>query len=264
MSGLLAETLALGALAGLLALDSVALMISTFSRPLVAGPLAGALLGDWQAGLAAGALLELLSLSTLPVGSLVPPDVTLAAVFAAAMAVWGVRWGLAPEAAGSLGVLFSGPVALLGARAEIWQRHRMDQVSRELIVALDRGEERALDRGVFKGLSLVILRGTGIAWLLLLPLALLGPGLVGLLSPALREGLAWCWWVLFAGGLACMVDFFWERRHLRWLLAGAVITVLAAYILRLSPTGWLICLGCGSLFVLVWEQRASGLAEGRA
>ncbi len=78
------------------------------SRPVVAAPLAGLLLGDPVTGMWAGALLEILSLHQLPIGASRHWDTGPAAVVAAAAAV------LAP--AGALGalVLALGYGALVG------------------------------------------------------------------------------------------------------------------------------------------------------
>jgi mannose/fructose/N-acetylgalactosamine-specific phosphotransferase system component IIC len=60
------------------------------SRPIVAGPLAGLLLGDPISGMWAGALLEILSLRQLPIGANRGWDTGPAAVAAAAVAaLWG-------------------------------------------------------------------------------------------------------------------------------------------------------------------------------
>ncbi len=257
MTDVLGEVFALGILAGLLSLDATAVMLSVFARPLVAGPLAGAILGNWQAGLAVGTLLELLSLTILPVGSLVPPDATLASIVATAVAVWSGRWGLTPEAAGALGVFLSAGAALWGARAETMQRHWMDKVSQQTVVALEQGDETALGRAVKLGLLAIVTRGALAAWIALGLVVMVGPGLVSHLANGVRLGLAWCWWVLFAGGLACLLDFFWERRHLRWSMIGAGVTVLAAYILRLSPMAWWAWLVAACIVALLWERRAS-------
>jgi len=50
-------------------LDTVSCVQSMISRPIVVGPLAGALLGDPVSGMYAGVLLELVSLNQLPIGA---------------------------------------------------------------------------------------------------------------------------------------------------------------------------------------------------
>lgn len=59
----------LALLGGVMGLDTVSCVQSMISRPIVVGPLAGALLGDPVSGMYAGVLLELVSLNQLPIGA---------------------------------------------------------------------------------------------------------------------------------------------------------------------------------------------------
>ena len=56
-------------------------------RPIVVCPVVGAVLGDFQTGLALGASLELLFLGSVSIGAYVPPDATSAAVLCTAYVV---------------------------------------------------------------------------------------------------------------------------------------------------------------------------------
>jgi PTS system mannose-specific IIC component len=76
-----------GALAVGLGLDRTAAFQFMVSRPIVAGPLTGCLLGDAMAGLQIGGMIELLWLGRLPVGAAVPPDDTQVAIGATVLAV---------------------------------------------------------------------------------------------------------------------------------------------------------------------------------
>ena len=71
-------------LAGLVAvfcgLDRIAAFQFMFSRPIVAGPLTGLVLGEPLIGLQVGMLVELLWLGRLPVGASIPPDDTQIAI----------------------------------------------------------------------------------------------------------------------------------------------------------------------------------------
>ena len=68
-------------------MDGVSFLQSMVARPIVAGPLAGVLVGDPVAGMWAGALLELVSLKQLPVGANRHWDTGPAAVAATVAAV---------------------------------------------------------------------------------------------------------------------------------------------------------------------------------
>ncbi|HEX9874770.1 MAG TPA: PTS sugar transporter subunit IIC [Deferrimonas sp.] len=88
----------IGALIAVVAgLDRTAAFQFMVSRPIVAAPLTGWLLGDAAAGLQVGALVELLWLGRLPVGAAIPPDDTQVAVGATVLAIFFS--GLSPFAA---------------------------------------------------------------------------------------------------------------------------------------------------------------------
>jgi mannose/fructose/N-acetylgalactosamine-specific phosphotransferase system component IIC len=76
-------------LGGIIGLDRTAVGQIMISQPIVAAPLIGWVLGDATTGLIVGAALELIWLLDIPVGSFVPADSTVAAVFATAIAILG-------------------------------------------------------------------------------------------------------------------------------------------------------------------------------
>jgi len=79
---------------GLIGLDRTAVGQFMVSQPICAASLAGWMLGDAATGLLVGALLELIWLLDMPVGTFVPADSTVAAVFAAAIAILGSTGGV--------------------------------------------------------------------------------------------------------------------------------------------------------------------------
>ncbi len=81
------DYLLVGTLAMLTGLDRVALLQFMISRPIVAAPLAGWVMGDPLVGLEVGVLLELLWLGRLPVGASIPPDDTQVAIGATVLAL---------------------------------------------------------------------------------------------------------------------------------------------------------------------------------
>ncbi len=79
---------------GLIGLDRTAVGQFMISQPIVAGPLAGWLLGDATTGLLVGAALELIWILDMPVGAFVPADSTAAAIGATAIAILGNPGGV--------------------------------------------------------------------------------------------------------------------------------------------------------------------------
>jgi mannose/fructose/N-acetylgalactosamine-specific phosphotransferase system component IIC len=209
----------LSLLAGVLGLDATAMLQTLVSRPLVAGGLAGWALGDIGSGLATGSLVELLWMGGVPVGSLVPPDGTLAAIFAAAAGVLLPRWvpNVDPFAAASLGLLAAVPVGSMGSRAEIVQRRLTDRLSRYAEASVSAQHWQGLAWAMAGGLALAFLRSV-LAALLVLGLGL--PALAELLQhlPAdAMTALRWGYWLGWLLGLAVAADYFWERRSLKYL-----------------------------------------------
>lgn len=83
------QVLLVAAAGAFIGLDRTAAGQFMFSQPIVAGPLVGWLLGDVTTGLVIGVILELIWLMDMPVGTFVPADSTVAAVWAAASCIIG-------------------------------------------------------------------------------------------------------------------------------------------------------------------------------
>jgi PTS system mannose-specific IIC component len=201
----------------LVGLDLVSLGQTMIARPLVAGTVAGIILGDPLAGAAVGVLLELFALDLLPVGASRYPDYGPAAVASVAVAA-GAPGTLALGLAAALGL----GMGYLGQWSIHWLRRMNGQDVRRHGAALDRGDALAIASLHLKCLlrdaaRSAALTGSGlaVAWLLrryppialggavLLSAAAMGAALgVGTLG-ALRLGSSppgrWC---LAAGVLA--------------------------------------------------------------
>ena len=100
------------------------------SRPIVAGPLAGLILGDPVSGMWAGAVLEILSLRQLPIGASRGWDTGPAAVVAAAAAV---GWTTGPPAL-LVAVAFGVVVGWLGS----WSVHGLRHLNAGLVAVQGR------------------------------------------------------------------------------------------------------------------------------
>jgi PTS system mannose-specific IIC component len=94
-------------------LDRTAALQFMLSRPIVAGPLTGLVLGEPLVGLQAGMLVELLWLGRLPVGASIPPDDTQIAIGGTFLSVAF----LSPEVSMSATIVFCLCVAMLLAKS---------------------------------------------------------------------------------------------------------------------------------------------------
>lgn len=135
-------------LGGLLGVDGVSCLQSMVARPIVAGPLAGAVLGDPIAGMWVGAFLELISLKQLPIGANRHWDTGPAAVVATVAAVTISPASLALLIGVGSGVL----VGWIGG----WSIHGLRRVNAR-VVASELGQPLApatLERRHFEALGL--------------------------------------------------------------------------------------------------------------
>ena len=210
----LAALLAWGTLVGL---DLVSVAQSMIARPVVAGAVAGMLLGDPAAGFRVGVLVELFALDVLPIGAARYPDYGPATVAATAVAA-GSPWELSLGLAGTVGLL----VSVVGGWSLQQLRRRNAEAVQRRTAALAAGESAAIRRLQYGGIArdavrsalltavgllaalsadrlLVLDRRTAIS----LTLVLVGAGLAAALGGALRS----------AG----------RSRRRRWLAAGLVL-----------------------------------------
>lgn len=133
-------------------LDRTAAFQFMISRPIVAAPLTGWLLGDPLIGLQVGALVELLWLGRLPVGAAIPPDDTQVAVGATAMAI---AMGKVLELSGLPFAILSTLIALpLGKVGQIFERGARNRNARLLVRA-----EGAMEAGRLREVEFCHLRG---------------------------------------------------------------------------------------------------------
>ncbi len=155
----LVALLAWGTLVGL---DLVSAVQAMIARPLVAGGVAGLLLGDVGAGLRVGAVIELFALDVLPVGAARYPDYGPPTVGATALAAGG-PWEL------SLGL--AGTLALVGAVVGGWSlqflRRRNAAAIQRAAGALAAGESPAIRRLQYRGLARDALRSALLTGLVL-------------------------------------------------------------------------------------------------
>ncbi|MFQ5703132.1 MAG: PTS sugar transporter subunit IIC [Gemmatimonadales bacterium] len=208
----------------LVGLDLVSVPQVMIARPLVAGTVAGVIVGDPVAGATVGIVLELFALGVLPVGAVRYPDLglgTIAATVAAAGAPsifgtgLGVGIGLLVAYLGGMGIH---AVRILTARDV--RRHQ---------TALDRGDRRMVISVHLRGLGRDALRS----------LAITGLGIALAMTarnwlPLTTRGAVYLGIVAVGGALAASMEGVYQlvgrRVVLRWFalgLAGGLMGVVA-------------------------------------
>ncbi len=147
---------------GVLSLDKTAAFQTGISRPIVVGPLTGYLLGNAEAGLMVGVLLELLLIGNLPVGTYVPVHETGFTLLVTAITITA----FGPRAGGALAqgqlsgavqlipaaLLVSIPVSRIYRLAETYARGFNSRFFDSAVSALESGAGVNLVRQNMKGL----------------------------------------------------------------------------------------------------------------
>lgn len=150
---------------GLLCLDRVFIQ-TLISRPIVAAPVTGAILGDPYTGLIAGAFIELFWIDRLPIGAYVPPNDTVAAILIAACAIESGRiLGHLPQGLIALAVLIFVPFAYLAQQMDRWMIRGNEKPANEALKNVLSGVPPAIAR---KHLFAVLKTGLLSAGLLLI------------------------------------------------------------------------------------------------
>lgn len=205
---------------GLLALDATAVGQFMVSRPLVAGALAGWVLGDPAFGLVVGAVLELYLLVSFPSGGARFPEGATATVVAVAAAA---------PVAGEPGALPLGVAAGL-----VWGQvggatiTALRRLNGRLVPDAESGTVEGLERAHLGAVALDGLRGGAVT----LAGAAAGRWAVGLLAPAWPLGLGDSLGLLLVGGAVSggilLRDLGGFRRHRVLFAAGIALGLVGA------------------------------------
>jgi len=166
------DVLIVSAAGGILCLDRVFVQLMV-SRPIVAAPLIGLILGDPYTGLIAGAFMELFWIDRLTIGAYIPPNDTIAAILIAAASIetgrllGGVSQGLI-----ALAFLLFLPFGLLAQTMDCRIIRGNETAARKALGDARRGDFRSVGRGhlhsvlkagIFSALFILVALPAGIA-----------------------------------------------------------------------------------------------------
>ncbi len=128
-------------------IDRTAMWQFMLSRPIVAAPLIGLLLGEPATGLLVGGLVELLWLGRLPVGAAIPPDDTQVAIGGTALAVIvGQHLQISGPAFTLLAVIIALPLGKVGQVFDRMARLRNGRLLEKVNAAVLEGRLEGIDR----------------------------------------------------------------------------------------------------------------------
>jgi PTS system mannose-specific IIC component len=199
----------------LVGVDLVSVGQLMIARPIVAGTIAGLLIGEVEAGIRLGLIFELFQFDILPFGAVRYPEYgpgTVAGVAATHLIGRPDAWGIGAGVGLVIGVF-------AGASLH-WLREANARAVRRAAPALEAGDVRVLARVHLGGLGRDMRRAAGVtalglltAWLVSRDAAALPPHVL-IATSAAAAGAA------LAAGVAGLFRLIGSRRNLRWLAAG--------------------------------------------
>ncbi len=215
-------------------LDRFQILQIMVSRPLVAGPLVGLVLGNVTVGVATAILYELLWIGRPPLGGYIPPDATLASVATTAVAACvAAETGGPPLAVVFLSFVTLFPVSFLGAAVDRVHRKVLGRLARTTEDSLRESGERSYMSSFAWALAL------GFAWAvsLLFPVILAGCLLVGgawsMLPQSGARVLECAFYVIPAMGVADLLASRDARPHRWYFVLGLCMAIGAGLCLAL-------------------------------
>jgi PTS system mannose-specific IIC component len=231
---------------GLIGLDRTAAGQFMISQPIVAAPLTGWFLGDATAGLIIGAMLELIWVLDMPVGSFVPANATVSAVTATAIAALTCPGG-APRSLLGFSILLSVGTVPFTMMADTYVRSWNSRLVDAAQAATGADAARSLSRAHLTGLCVFFLKSV-VLYVLLLPAGLAAAALFMRSPSTVHIAMEQFLRLLPLLGAALVVRRLSIRSLDPFLLTGFITAGLAALVLHLHAgmialltvvTGWL-------------------------
>lgn len=199
----------------LVGVDLVSVGQSMIARPIVAGTIAGVLLGDTATGIRLGLIFELFQFDILPFGAVRYPEygpATIAAVAATHLIRRPDAWGIAV----GMGLV----VAVVAGSSLHWLRELNARAVRRAAAGLEAGDVRVLARVHLGGLARDAARAFGVTALGLLTGWFVSRDAVELSAHVLSATAAAAAGAGLAAGVAGLLRLKGPRSNLRWLAAG--------------------------------------------
>lgn len=185
---------------GLIGLDRTAFGQFMISQPIVSGPLIGWIYGNVVAGLLIGAVLELLWVMDMPIGTFVPADSTIAAVWAAAASIIGAGGDPSVSVMG-FSILLTAGLAPVTMKADAVLRKRNARLAEYAASDEGGGAVRKLSKAHLSGLLFFFLKSF-IIYLVFLPIGILAVSWFVGAPKALHSAMEWFLRLMLLVGLA--------------------------------------------------------------
>ena len=220
------EALFAAATGSLLWLDRFQVFQLMLSRPLIAAPLIGLILGAPLSGFASGLLYEVLWLERPPVGGYIPPDSTMASIATAAVCAMAANGSSAPiTSLVFLSFLCLFPVSFIGSRLDFFLRSGLGKLADSAEQSIKNGGENSIPRYLAGGLIL----GFVCSFIILFPVIIIGDILVGSIiercSAPVIKSLEVSYYAVPLVGIAELIEGLKERRFLLLFAMGLIISL---------------------------------------
>jgi len=215
---------------GIVGLDRTAVGQFMISQPVVAGPLTGWLLGDATTGLIIGAVLELIWVLDIPVGTFVPADSTIGAISATAIAVLGSPGGAPLDVIGFCILLTAGIVPIT-MKVDDVVRQKNSRLAEAAVARSGEHAGRRLARAHFAGLGIFFLKPL-VLYLVFLPMGLIAVSLFADMPEQVHHALSLFVKLLPLLGAAMVLRKLSMRQFDRHLLTGFIIAAVSVQVLH--------------------------------
>jgi PTS system mannose-specific IIC component len=141
---------------GLLCLDRIFIQ-AMISRPIVIAPIIGIILNNTYAGLIIGAMIEMFWIDRIPVGIYIPPNDSLVAVLATAVAILaGQKLGSVSPEIIAFSILLFIPFGILAKQIDILIIKSNDILSDQALEDARKSDIRAIEQKTYMGLIKVL------------------------------------------------------------------------------------------------------------
>ncbi len=169
LSGILTSSIIVAAVGGVASIDRTAAFQTMVSRPLVAAPVVGYFLGNLEAALVIGAVLELLLIGDLPVGRYIPVHETGITVLVTAAAINAAPASFTVKGVLPVAIVAAFPVSVFYQKADAMVRRVNKRFFDNAMTLLDNGEEPCLTGENLKGAALFGATGFATVFVTALP-----------------------------------------------------------------------------------------------
>jgi mannose/fructose/N-acetylgalactosamine-specific phosphotransferase system component IIC len=238
--------------AGVIGLDRTAAGQFMISQPIVAGPLAGLLLGDFTAGCIIGLTVELVWVLDLPVGTFVPADTTVITIASVGIAAFaGTGAGLSAIGFSILFTLLMVPVAM---RADQLVRNANGRIVGALLNRPVKHTSESLGPAQVAGLAMFFLKSFALAFVFT-ALGVIAYGYATELPHEFFAAAGLLVKMLPLAGVALAARKLSMRTFDPHLIAGFVVAAFAGYAVHLAPVAVILLVMVAGGGVLLYHER---------